>query len=47
MINHKRVTSKCTIENLPESIVLEVSQLDTGDNILIRDINSLKVLIVI
>lgn len=38
MINHKRVPVKCTIENLPESITLEVAQLDTGDNILIRDI---------
>ncbi len=39
MINHKRVPVKCTIENLPEDITLEVSQLDTGDNILIRNID--------
>lgn len=38
IINHKRVAVKCTLETLPESITLEVSQLDTGDNILIRDI---------
>ena len=39
MVNHKRVPVKCTIENLPQDITLEVSQLDTGDNILIRDID--------
>lgn len=39
MINHKRVPVKCTIENLPENITLDVTNLDTGDNILIRDIS--------
>jgi large subunit ribosomal protein L25 len=38
MINHKRVPVKCTYENLPQNFTLEVSQLDTGDNILIRNI---------
>ena len=33
------------IETLPNDITLEVSQLDTGDNILIRDIQFHKVLI--
>jgi len=38
MVHTKRVPVKCTYENLPNSITLEVSQLDTGDNILIRDL---------
>lgn len=38
MIHTKRVPVKCTYEDLPNSITLEVSQLDTGDNILIRDL---------
>lgn len=39
MIHTKRVPVKCTYEDLPNSITLEVSQLDTGDNILVRDLN--------
>lgn len=38
MIHTKRVPVKCTLEDLPNNITLEVSQLDTGDNILIRDL---------
>uniref|UniRef100_UPI004047DA1A 50S ribosomal protein L25/general stress protein Ctc n=1 Tax=Aliarcobacter sp. TaxID=2321116 RepID=UPI004047DA1A len=38
MIHTKRVPVKCTLEELPNNITLEVSQLDTGDNILIRDL---------
>ena len=38
MIHTKRVPVKCTYENLPNNSTLEVSQLDTGDNILIRDL---------
>ena len=38
MLHTKRVPVKCTLENLPNSITLEVSELDTGDNILIRDL---------
>ncbi len=34
----KRVPVKCTIENLPESFHLQIANLDTGDSILIRDI---------
>ena len=34
----KRVPVKCTIENLPESFHLQIADLDTGDSILIRDI---------
>ncbi|WP_417326068.1 50S ribosomal protein L25/general stress protein Ctc [Halarcobacter sp.] len=38
-IYHKnRVPVKSTIENLPESFHLEISDLDTGDNILVRDL---------
>ena len=39
MIHTKRVPVQCTIENLPESITLDVSDLDVGNNILIRDLN--------
>ena len=35
----KRVPVKCTIENLPESFHLQIADLDTGDSILIRDID--------
>lgn len=34
----KRVPVKSTIENLPESFHLEISDLDTGDNILVRNL---------
>ncbi len=34
----KRVPVKCTAENLPESFNLNISDLDTGDSILIRDL---------
>ncbi|MFA7084034.1 MAG: 50S ribosomal protein L25/general stress protein Ctc [Arcobacteraceae bacterium] len=33
-----RVAVKCTIENLPKSFHLKVGNLDTGDNILVRDL---------
>ncbi len=39
IVNHNRITVKCTLENLPESYTLDVTELDTGDNILIRDID--------
>ena len=38
MIHTKRVPVKCTIEQLPNDITLDVTDLDTGDNILIRDL---------
>ncbi len=34
----KRIPVKCTIENLPESFNLQIADLDTGDSILIRDL---------
>ena len=37
MTHTKRVPVKCTIENLPENITIDVTDLDTGDNVLIRD----------
>ena len=38
-IYHKnRVPVKCTIENLPESFNLQIAELDTGDSILVRDV---------
>lgn len=39
MIHTKRVPVKCTIEDLPESITLDVTDLDVGDNILIRNLS--------
>jgi len=34
----KRVPVKCTIENLPQEFSFDVTDLDTGDNILVRDL---------
>lgn len=34
----KRLTVKCTAENLPNSFVFDVSDLDVGDTILVRDV---------
>ncbi len=39
VFHKKRISVKSTIENLPESFNLQVGDLDTGDNILIRDID--------
>jgi len=39
MVHTKRVPVKCTIENLPEDITIDVTSLDVGNNILIRDLN--------
>ena len=36
--HRNRVAVKCTIENLPEVFHFNVTDLDTGDNILVRDI---------
>ena len=36
--HRKRVAVRCTIENLPESFHFNVSDLDTGDNYLVRDL---------
>jgi len=38
VFHKKRLPVKCTIENLPESFHLKISNLDTGDNILVRDL---------
>jgi len=34
----KRLTVKCTAENLPQNFTLDVSDLDVGDTILVRDV---------
>ncbi len=39
IFHKKRVPVKCTIENLPESFHLQIADLDTGDSILIRNID--------
>ena len=36
--HRKRVVVKCTIENLPEAFHFNVTDLDVGDNYLVRDI---------
>ena len=36
--HRNRVAVKCTIENLPEAFHFNVTDLDTGDNYLVRDI---------
>jgi large subunit ribosomal protein L25 len=33
-----RITVKCTIENLPNTIDVDVTEMDTGDSKLIRDL---------
>ena len=38
MLHTRRVPVKCTIENLPNNITIDVTDLDTGDNILLRDL---------
>jgi len=38
VFHKKRIPVKCTIENLPESFHLQIADLDTGDNILVRDL---------
>ena len=38
IVHKKRLPVKCTIENLPEVIELDVTNLDTGHSILIRDV---------
>ena len=38
MIHKKRLKVKCAIENLPNEITLDVTNLDTGEHILLRDI---------
>ena len=37
--HRKRVPVKCTIENLPEAFHFNVTDLDTGDNYLVRDLD--------
>ena len=36
--HRNRVAVKCTIENLPENFHFNVTELDTGDNYLVRDV---------
>ncbi|NQY94993.1 MAG: 50S ribosomal protein L25/general stress protein Ctc [Campylobacteraceae bacterium] len=37
-VQTKRVPVRCTIEDLPQDITFDVTNLDTGDNILVRDL---------
>ena len=36
-----RLTVKCTIENLPNSITIDVTPMDTGDSRLVRDLDAI------
>jgi large subunit ribosomal protein L25 len=36
-----RLTVKCTIENLPNSIEVDVTEMDTGDSKLVRDLDEI------
>ena len=36
-----RLTVKCAIENLPNSIEIDVTSMDTGDSILVRDLDAI------
>ncbi len=38
MIHTKRLPVKCTIENLPENITIDVTNLDVGHNVLVRNL---------
>src|SRR5574344_2116592 len=38
MLHTRRLPVKCTIENLPNNITIDVADLDTGDNVLLRDL---------
>ena len=38
MIHTRRVPVQCAIENLPNDITIDVTELDTGDNVLVRDL---------
>ncbi len=38
VFHKKRIPVKCTIENLPESFHLQIADLDTGDNVLVRNL---------
>jgi|GEM_PF-56538 len=38
MVHTKRVPVKCTIENLPENITIDVTDLDVGHNVLVRNL---------
>ena len=40
-ISTKRISVKCTAEKLPNTYELDVSDLDVGDSILIRDLPQL------
>ncbi len=40
IISKKRLLVKCTAENLPNSFTLDVSNLDVGESILIRDLEA-------
>ena len=38
MLHTRRVPVKCMVENLPNNITIDVTNLDTGDNVLLRDL---------
>jgi large subunit ribosomal protein L25 len=40
IVSKKRLKVKCSAENLPDSFVLDVADLDVGDSILVRDLKT-------
>jgi large subunit ribosomal protein L25 len=38
MVHTKRVPVKCTIEDLPQNITIDVTNLDVGNNVLVRNL---------
>jgi len=41
-IAKSRLTVKCTIENLPNTVVIDVTSMDVSDSRLVRDLDSIK-----
>ena len=38
LFNKKRIAVECTPENLPNSFIIDITDLDTGDSVLVRDL---------
>jgi len=39
MVSKERIRVRCTIENLPNILEIDIANLDTGDSVLIRDVS--------
>jgi len=38
----RRIAVKCTVENLPANIVVDITELDLGDSVLVRDLPAIE-----